>query len=226
LAALSAKLASGAFQPLKGNVTFTLADSTLATKAKTDFGAFLSLVALSPLVISTTNGDAIAALKTANAVLTEKWEADTQLNADERSKGLANFSDSYFTDRAAMLGWLVNINKTDSLATESHPYAPDVGLGLTVVPPQYFADVASGDKMYLGGQDRRYFVFGSDQGEAIYGRGYNDHLYGGAGADTINGSGGADYIEGGAGDDILTQIISSTSATCATSRHIGGNFLR
>lgn len=44
---------SGALKSLAGKLTFSLPNNTLATNAKTDFASFLSLNALSPVVIST-----------------------------------------------------------------------------------------------------------------------------------------------------------------------------
>jgi pimeloyl-ACP methyl ester carboxylesterase len=101
------------YQALIRKVTVGVADITLAIKAKTDFGSFLSLHALSPLVISTTDTTALAKLKQANKALAQQWEADSQLSASERAKGLGNFTNQWMIDRATLLTAITARNTKD-----------------------------------------------------------------------------------------------------------------
>jgi Ca2+-binding RTX toxin-like protein len=185
------------FTSLAGKLTLTLATQSLATTAKSDFCAFLSLNALSPFVISTSDAGVIAALKTANPTLATAWQADSDARSGNTSAALS-YSDNWYSDCAAMLAWQVEVNKADSPATSANPYEPQNALGLTAVPPLYFSDLASGKELFLGGADRRRFVFGTDQADAsIQGGVYSYRLYGGAGNDTLDGLGGNDQLEGG-----------------------------
>jgi hypothetical protein len=184
------------FAALKGKVTLSPATTSLATTAKTDFAAFLSLNALSPVVLSTTDTTAIAKLKQANETLAQQWEADSQLTGAQRSQGLAAYSDNWYADRAAMLSWVVQRNTTDN-----------TDLVMTANAEAVFEDVASRTVIRIGARstgdsDRRVFRFGDDNANTLAGNDKNDRLHGGAGNDTLNGMGGNDYLEGGSGADI------------------------
>ena len=111
LAALQASLA---FQSLAGKATIELVTAAnLATQAKADFGAFLSLQTLSPIVLRTdAAGQAI--FKQANQTLGEQWDADQSLTQAQKEAGLQNFSDVYLQDRQAMLQGLVAQNLVDA----------------------------------------------------------------------------------------------------------------
>ncbi|MDI1237119.1 MAG: calcium-binding protein [Polaromonas sp.] len=197
---------SDEFKALIGRTTVTLADATLATKAKTDFGAFLSLNVLSPVVISTTDAAAISALKAANADLSIAWTADNNARLYGDTTKVFDYSDNWYTDRASMLGWLTTANNRDL------PWQTNGGqiTGVAIAAPVLYQDIASATNFTASTRgasmlspDIRIAAFGSSNGEAINGRGGDDHLYGGGGNDTLDGKGGNDYLEGGAGADIL-----------------------
>jgi len=211
---LKALMDSAAFAALKGKATIDLATTALATQAKTDFGAFLSLNALSPVVISTSDATALAALKTANATLAQDWDADNNARLyGDTGKDFA-FSDNWYTDRAALLHTIIARNTTDtSQSVISTPSAPaDRGLQLE----WYGADPLQGEVLPrlatltavrpgFRGTDFQKIAFGDDEANTLAGTDnkLGDHLYGGGGKDTLNGKEGDDYLEGNAGDDTL-----------------------
>lgn len=186
---------SSAYLAGVGKLTLTLADSTLATRAKTDFGAFLSLNALSPVVISTTDTTALAQLKQVNETLAQQWEADTQLSANQRAQGFGNFTDSWISDRVAILGYLIQANQQDL----SGPLSVSGAQGM------HFKDIASDKELDIGLPnnviEKRQTLFGGEGADQLQGKKLEDHLYGGAGDDTLDGKAGADYLEGGTGVD-------------------------
>ncbi|TAH10335.1 MAG: calcium-binding protein [Curvibacter sp.] len=189
-------------ESLVGKLTITLPNNTLATTAKTDFAAFLSLNALSPVVLSTTDTTAIAKLKQANEALAEQWEADSQLTNAQRSQGLASYTENWYADRAAMLSAIATRNQEDA----TNLIAPNPSRGL--VGGRQFRDLTSGTTLTVGTDvpTNQQIVFGSAGDEtgasALNGGSQSDRLYGGAGNDTLNGMGGNDYLEGGIGADI------------------------
>jgi hypothetical protein len=155
-----------AFQALAGKVTLSTANAGLASSAKTDFGAFLSLQALSPIVIST-GGDAAAtaALKAANPNLSTAWTADYNARLYGDSTKALDYSDNWYTDRAAMLQAIVTRNEQD------------IG---GIVPGNQnllYQDVASNTEVLVGAGSslRTQIRFGSEGAE---------QLEGGSGADT------------------------------------------
>lgn len=221
---------SDGFKALIGKATITLADGALSSKAKTDFAAFLSLNALSPFVISTTDTTAIAKLKQANETLAQQWEADAQLTPAQRNQGLANFSNNWYTDRTAMLGAL-NTRNQQNIADGS--FIP--GTANTI-----YQDFATGQTLTVsGGVSPTVYspriIFGADGIDTLTGLAGSDHLYGGAEADTLTGNAGDDYLEGGAGNDTyqftgafgkdtITDSDGSGGLTFSGSNLTGGKF--
>ncbi len=99
-----------AFQALatSGAVTLSVASAALASTAKADFGAFLSLHGLSPVVLSTgSNAAATAVLQTAHPSLYADWNADKNARLYGDTSKQPTYSDNWYTDRAAMLQALV-----------------------------------------------------------------------------------------------------------------------
>ena len=204
---LKALCDSPTFVALAGKVTLALPDSTLSTKAKTDFAAFLSLNALSPVVISTSDATAIARLKQANPLVAQQWDADSQLTAAQRAQGQASFSDVYLLDRQAMLQGLVSQNILDK--------SYDIPLPGKVNANYTYTDFASNQVIKFKGtasnataQESQQVMFGNDLDNGLVGSdasaaGLGDHLYGGAGNDYIVAKAGDDYLEGNTGDDTL-----------------------
>jgi Ca2+-binding RTX toxin-like protein len=198
---------SNTFKALAGKVTVELATAgSLATQAKTDFGAFLALSTLSPIVLRTdAAGQAI--LKQANQTWGQQWDADQSLTQAQKDAGLQNFSDAYLLDRQAMLQGVIAQNLVDA--------SRDIPLKGKTLANYTYTDVASsqvikfsGTARNAGGQESQQVKFGDDKGDSLVGSdaiafGLGDHLYGGAGNDTLNGLGGNDYLEGGAGNDTL-----------------------
>ncbi|MDB5874493.1 MAG: hypothetical protein JWQ07_3935, partial [Ramlibacter sp.] len=199
-------LKSVAFKSLIGKATVELADSTLASQAKTDFSAFLSLQTLSPIYLKTdTTGQAI--LKQANEGLAQQWEADQSLTPAQRVAGLSNFSDAYLLDRQAMLQALIAINKVDG--------SYDDPIRGVLLANYTYTDLTSGQVIKFKGtasdanvQESQQVIFGNNQDNSLIGSdsvafGLGDRLYGGGGNDSIDAKSGDDYLEGNAGDDNL-----------------------
>jgi len=187
---------SDAFKALAGKATLTLATSSLATTAKTDFAAFLSLNALSPVVISTTDAAAIAALKAANPTLSTAWTADSNARQYGDTTKVFDYSDNWYADRAAMLSVLVDRNKTD----QAGMLIPNPAQGLLA---GHYTDKTSNTDMQVGisTTTTAQIAFGGADADELNGLGSKDRLYGGAGNDTLDGKAGDDYLEGGVGSD-------------------------
>jgi len=185
------------FTNLTNQITLSTSLPTV-TEARADFGAFLSLIYLTPFTLKAATLEAQNLLKNTHASLGYQWDADNALTAEQRANGEASYSDFYLADRAAMLSWQNKLNAEDFV---------DSGFGyLTAAKSAYFEDKATGTVIQLNklAGDKRYFIFGSDaESDMINGGDYNDHLYGGGGDDTLDGGNGNDWLEGGAGNDTL-----------------------
>ena len=83
------------------------------TEARADFGAFLSLIYLTPFTLKAGTLEAQNLLKNTHASLGYQWDADNALTAEQRANGEASYSDFYLTDRAAMLSWQNKLNAED-----------------------------------------------------------------------------------------------------------------
>jgi hypothetical protein len=81
-----------------GKATITLATSSLSTTAKTDFAAFLSLNARSPVVVGTEGTSAITALKAANPELASVWTADKNACLFGDTTRDHDYSDNWYAD--------------------------------------------------------------------------------------------------------------------------------
>ena len=186
------------FTALQGKVQI-VTPPTSATQARTDFGALLSLVYLTPFALKPADAVALAILKSAQTTLAAQWDADQVLTIEERAQGSATFSDLYLADRAAMLGWL---NKT---------YTEDTDVGRVYDGSAWhFKDGASGKQVWVGNPydvkrdlTLHEVIFGQSGVDTLSGSANADHLYGGAGNDTLSGGAGNDYLEGGLDNDTL-----------------------
>jgi pimeloyl-ACP methyl ester carboxylesterase len=188
------------YKAVTEKVQLTPASSSLATTAKTDFAAFLSLNALSPVVISTSDATAISALKAANPALSTAWTADKNARLYGDTTKVFDYSDNWYADRAAMLAAVVQANQQD--------VADTAGLSVPGATGMHYLDVSSGKEVNIGlvndVLEKRQTLFGGDGNDGadkLTGKRLADHIYGGAGDDTLNGMGGADYLEGGSGTD-------------------------
>lgn len=162
--------------------------------ARTDFGALLSLVFLTPFSLKPVDSEASSKLEAAHAALAAQWNADSDSSAEDKAAGKVNFSDAYLKDRAAMLGWIAKRNLED----DTSPIMPG--------PGQLYIDKATDTVIRMGivsDANRQQFLFGAENDDEFLGGVKNDRLYGGDGNDTIDGRGGDDYLEGNAGNDTL-----------------------
>lgn len=202
---------SATFKALAGKATITLASSSLATTAKTDFAAFLSLNALSPVIISTTDSAAISALKAANADLSTAWTADNNARLYGDTTKVFDYSDNWYTDRTTLLTAITARNTKDGDGVAySNAFPVDRAYDL------HWTDTSGAEQILIAENTARQggvltpipmqrFWFGGDGNNTLTGTDnkLGDHLYGGGGNDTISGLAGDDYLEGNAGNDQL-----------------------
>jgi hypothetical protein len=212
---------SGTLKSLAGKLTLTLPTTSLATTAKTDFAAFLSLNALSPVVISTTDAAAIAALKTANPTLSAAWTADSNARLYGDTSKVFDYSDNWYADRAAMLSAIATRNHEDA----SNLIAPNPSRGL--VGGRQFRDLTSGTTLTVGTDvpTNQQIVFGSAGDEtgasALNGGSQSDRLYGGAGNDTLIDSGALGTLQ--IDDQSLSGLMAATDRNEWKGKDAGGN---
>jgi len=172
------------------------APPTSANEARSDFGAFLSLVNLTPFALKANSIEANVKLETstlANTELALKLEQDKVLTPEQIANGEQNFSDNWLSDRIQMLSWFNTANVeeiTDSISIPS---------SMALNPPsKHFYDFETSKGLHvIGTGDEQQIIFGDDTDNgAIAGLAGDDHLYGGAGNDTLTGNNGNDYLEG------------------------------
>ena len=177
-------------------VTATQDAATLAGNARNDFGHFLAVRYLLPVAIEGTG----ATLGTAHADIYARWQADRALTPEQRQQGLADHSDEYLADRAALLGWKNKLALEDADATTTVYSKGDA-------PDAWFKDNASNLTINLGSgaapATKRRFLFDGDGAGSLSGGAQADHLYGGGGDDVLYGFDGANHLEGNAGKDKL-----------------------
>lgn len=173
-----------------GSLLMRASSADLRAAARNDFSAVIALQDLSPIWIS---GKTAAA----DATLTTLWQSARAADyaawqADKTTANPETFTDQWIADRAAMLGALVERNKTDA------------GIVSSTRNILYY-DKASNTQVLLGAGDaqRIQYLFGDEGADPLDGKGYADHLFGGSGNDTMDGKGGNDYLEGNADNDAL-----------------------
>jgi Ca2+-binding RTX toxin-like protein len=192
------------FKSLIGKVTTELATADLDTRARNDFSALVSLVTLSPIVLTGSSALLEGALGTAWSTEFSQWQADALLTAEQRAAGQANFSDQYLADRATMLAWLLKGNQQDALSNGQTMFVKTTQPGVSDI--WQFTDSASKRTIEVSptlAQGRHDIYFGDDNGNGFTGGLRSDNLYGGGGNDSLDGSKGNDYLEGNAGNDDL-----------------------
>jgi Ca2+-binding RTX toxin-like protein len=204
---LSFLLKSDDFKNLIGKVTL-VAPPTSVSEARSDFGAFLSLVYLTPFALKANDIAAGVQLETLNLTNTElalKWEQDNALTPAQITGGAANYSDMWLADRAHLLAQIVHRNTADSILV--------VGGGSN----ESYQDFATGHVFWTAEigfypgpglpPDSKHIIFGDDNANInIQGGTKSDHLYGGGGDDLLTGGKGNDYLEGGADSDIYVFL--------------------
>ena len=195
---------SAGYKDFAANPTLTLeaASSDLATRARSDFGAFAALYSLSPFVLKG-EGEAIA-----NAVggawdVYQNWNDDRLAHAGNDATHEDTITDQWLIDRAIFLH-----QKNVFNAANKDPYNPDAVEtdGSAMLADASFEDVASGYRIQQGrleGSSASRYYFGAEEADTFTGGDYADHLYGGAGTDTLDGGKGDDHLEGNAGNDTL-----------------------
>jgi Ca2+-binding RTX toxin-like protein len=189
------------YQALLGNVKIAASTSSLATSAKTDFSALVSLLTLSPFVITASTDDGKTYLSNLwdgswSSQYTD-WTADKNARLYGDTTKVFRYSDNWYADRAAALGAL-NYRNQHNIATGS--VIPMVG------PNAIYQDIATDQTLIVsGGVSPTVYtpkiIFGGEAADPLNGGEGNDHLYGGGGDDTLNGGAGIDYLEGGVGTD-------------------------
>jgi trimeric autotransporter adhesin len=194
----SGQYTNAAFAALAGRTGVKASDGSLGTRARTDFSAFLSLLNLSPIVLTGTDATLQDRLRSVWSSTFTQWDTDKNLTPADREAGKATYSDQWLADRAAMLGWIVVRNQTDATG--------ELGLGTGQRPVQY-QDVHTATSFQIGLNnplgDKAQILFGGNAGDSLNGKSLADRLYGGSGNDTLTGQGGTDYLEGNDGTDIL-----------------------
>ena len=199
---LGALATSAAFQSLVGKLRVDQSSADLRAKARNDFSAPASLIALSPVVLTATgtvNQTALdSALQGAWGSTYAAWLADKSMSLADRQAGKEAFTDKFIDDRALMLGTLLSANRqnesfyNDRAATEVWFYEDKPGSALVARQPAGTGPFA-----------QHMVTFGGQGHEVLDGAGKEDHLYGGAGNDTLNGLAGNDWLEGNADNDTL-----------------------
>lgn len=193
----------------QGSLQFEQVDITsLADRSKNSYSAFLTLYHLLPFELSLDSPESISQIMSARPDLAQVWQADHELSAQERSQGLATFSDQYLQDRALFLQSQLASSESDSghgnFTTPSRFVDLERGLSLAgdglIPPPNNPPDFFE--------SARERYIFGSQAGDTpgntpIIASANDDSLYGLGGNDVIDGLAGDDYIEGGADNDII-----------------------
>ena len=216
LLALTAQDAQGAythpaFATLAGQVRIELSSAALGNSARGDFGSLVSLIGLSPLVLSGADAAGQAAL---DAVLQGAWGGEfAQWQADREAvaAGLAasHHTDAWLSDRALLLQTVLGFNVSGEVSL--------AGLPTDRVMEFQWRDADNAARTLLAGglidEALVYFdrlpvqrlAFGGDAAEVLTGTDneLGDHLYAGGGNDTVQGLLGSDWLEGNAGDDRL-----------------------
>jgi len=208
-ATLAALQVNPIFTSLVGALRIEPVPQSIATLARTDFGALIALQDLSPLCISGTTA-------AAQNQLTEIWQigraADyTAWQADKTAGTPTTFTDNWIRDRAVLLGAITarNTKDGDGVAYSS-------GFPVDRAYDLHWTDTGGAEKILIAENTARQggvltpiplqrFAFGGAGNNTLTGTDnkLGDHLYGGGGGDTLDGKGGDDYLEGGAGIDIL-----------------------
>ncbi|OYY65258.1 MAG: hypothetical protein B7Y51_03145 [Burkholderiales bacterium 28-67-8] len=216
LSALTAQDAHGAYThpavaTLASHLRIDLGGAGLGATARNDFSALVSLISLSPLVLSAADEAGGAAL---DSVLQGAWgDAYGEWQADREAVAAGrvaeNHSDAWLADRALLLEASVDFNVSGRTAGAGLPTdryvdlewrdGANVAHALLVGGP--VAQPLDGFEIW----PTQRVGFGGDAGDALTGtaNAEGDHLYGGAGNDTVVGLAGNDWLEGNAGDDAL-----------------------
>lgn len=212
---LAALRQSSAFASLEGRVRIDVSGISLGAKARGDFSAMASLLAVSPLVLTGTN--------TFNAVVLQSqlgsvwgqaftdWQSDRALSVADRQAGRENYTDRWISDRATIVEALVAANARNNGALAYSPLFPaDRSFELRWVDGSgaqrlIFAENSARQGGVLTPVPSQLIGFGDDASGALEGSSnqLGDHLYAAGGDDTVRGLAGGDWLEGNAGNDSI-----------------------
>jgi len=196
---------SPAFKEAKGKLTLTLPGRDLATAARSDFAAFLTLHTGSSFALKAVPGQEStleAALKAQWTAEYTAWKADQDLTPEQRANLEGTYTDRYLADRAAFLARLAQARLANTGEGQALRVTTlDTGL-------RHFKDEASGLSLQevhalTGAAARARVVFGGDGNDSVVGETGEDAFYGGAGSDQLDGGAGDDILEGNADADEL-----------------------
>ncbi|MDT8992662.1 putative Ig domain-containing protein [Curvibacter sp. APW13] len=217
-ATLASVQANPIFKELSGKLLIrAMPASDLRAMARNDFGALIALQDLSSMHISGTTEESRNLLTELRQI--SRASDYAAWSADKTATPPTTFTDQWITDRAAMLAWVAQANRTDD--TSPVIASNDV---------QYFLDYTSTGKvnklirtgLSTAGDDmRRHFIFGNSGSDVLRGASRNDNLYGAAGSDLLIGQGGNDYLEGGSGFDTYLFQSGDGTDTLYDSDHAG-----
>jgi len=205
---LQAIQGSQQYKDLKGTLQIVVAAPNGGI-ARNDFGAFLSLVYLTPFQFKVSE-PAVAILKGAQKTLADQWDADQGLTTEERAQDKANFTDQYLTDRAKMLGWLMQRNMQNvpdgyvvynNRVADNWQFEDRTSSIVMDVNPPIDKEIALQHYVRFGTEITNTVTGGND---TLAGGDVTDYLYGGGGNDTVTGGKGDDHLEGNAGNDSLS----------------------
>jgi trimeric autotransporter adhesin len=178
----------------------SIADRSTGSEARNDFGALLSLLALSPVRITADNTNLGTAVQAVWGAEYSQWKLDRTTPSQQLPH---TFTNEWMRDRGQMLGLLTSAAAAD-LPLFILREIP--GWGNTV-----FRDLQRNISMNTGSgsqaaRNPHYVLFGStndDTDGGLSGDKNSDRIYGGRGADEIKGQAGNDYLEGNSGNDTL-----------------------
>ena len=206
---------SDAFTAVAGRVRIDPGNIELGTRARSDFSAMASLLALSPIVLTAVDAASKTLLQdqlqSAWGQSFSDWQADSTLTFEQRGAGQEKYSDKWIADRARLIN-AVSLQNTRN--TTTGPTLDATVPGDRIYKFQYYGgSPRPGESMQTLIASSRmnavlppeFIAFGDDGANNIQGSGNQrgDHLYGGAGNDTLNGLAGNDYLEGNADNDTL-----------------------
>jgi len=216
LLALTAQNENGAythpaFSTLAGNVRIELSSAALANSARNDFSSLVSLIGLSPLVLSGADAAGQAAL---DSVLQGAWGdpfLQWQADRDAVAAGLApdHYSNAWLSDRALLLQTLQDLNTSGQFSSDLLPTDRvlefkwrDAGNAAQSLLAGRLIDELM---VYREALPVQRLAFGGDAAEVLEGTDsqLGDHLYASGGNDTVQGLSGNDWLEGNVGDDQL-----------------------
>ncbi|HQB39207.1 MAG TPA: hypothetical protein PL053_08020, partial [Deltaproteobacteria bacterium] len=187
-------MGTGQFTSLQGKIMISTAYDTIDSRARTEFSTLLSIINLSPIMItgtSTSNQTLLdSKLQTVWSDLYSKWQADNQLTAAERAAGKANFSDQYLKDRASMLAWLIKGNIGDKRDLSGEMTITDNSIAgdwiFTDVDGKHRINVEHSTSSEIEDEFRNQVHFSSaTKSDNFTGGSVSDFIYCGGGNDTI-----------------------------------------